>query len=685
MLGVALWENNLGVSIYDTFSWQRIRLIRGISRVRAIAFSPDSQHILSGDDVRRVMLWDCTSGERLLVMKGHTDGVTSLAFSHCGKQIASGSTDDTVRLWDSQTGVMLFVLKGHTLLVSSVKFSPHGHQLVSGSWDGTIRFWNTETGEAVVVWSPSLGGIYSLDISPDGQWIVSGHKEGDLRLWDAASGNPGLVLRRHSEFILGVAFSPNGQLIASSCMDRKVFLWDASTGDVVSTFGSRLGRISGVAFSPDGLTIAMGSYEKRVLLSEVNSSKSNIETQDQIDGASIVAYSSDGLSILSVNGRGIVRVWDAKTGVGGSVLFELPSLSLITTLGISWNSNQIATGCGDGSVRLWDSSTGATGPMLKGHWMTVKNLACSACGRWIASSDFGRDVRLWDLHDLGQKYILVDIRRNSDCDGIAGLTFSPTGHELAVGSGNGKVWVFDPRTRGLLMCKRLKKRLSGVMEYSPNGQQLALVTEDSIVFWDLHSDERCSEMKVLVNSRTIYRVFQHIAYSPCGQFLVSSNSRRIIHLWHRRLGTENLESWSCVFALRVFHTDVRSLSWNPIVPMEFVTASRDGSVRVWRVSSDDGGVAVKMLWGSNIRILCTTSVVLEGATGLSPTHQKLLDQREAFDRVHSLNPIFLRLLAKGGGSVDRGPSSEDKRSHPEVIEWSTVEFAEVSEEESQRV
>ncbi|KAF9136677.1 hypothetical protein BGX30_010961 [Mortierella sp. GBA39] len=80
------------------------------------------------------------------------------------------------------------------------------------------------------------------------------------------------------------------------------------------------------------------------------------------------------------------------------------------------------------------------------------------------------------------------------------------------------------------------------------------------------------------------------------------------------------------------------LSWNPVVPTEFITASGDGSVLAWRVSRDDGTVAVKMLWGTNFMRLCATDVVLEGATGLSPIQCKLLVQRGDFNRrLYSVN------------------------------------------------
>lgn len=62
-----------------------------------------------------------------------------------------------------------------------------------------------------------------------------------------------------------------------------------------------------------------------------------------------------------------------------------------------------------------------------------------------------------------------------------------------------------------------------------------------------------------------------------------------------------------------------------------MTSSEDGSVRVWRKASNDSTVAVQMLWGTNIRTLCTADVVLEGVTGLSMIHRKLLVQGGAID------------------------------------------------------
>ena len=47
-------------------------------------------------------MWDATSGQEALTLKGHTDWVKGVAFSPDGKQLNSVSTDGTVKQWDAQ-------------------------------------------------------------------------------------------------------------------------------------------------------------------------------------------------------------------------------------------------------------------------------------------------------------------------------------------------------------------------------------------------------------------------------------------------------------------------------------------------------------------------------------------------------------------------------------------------------
>ena len=69
----------------------------------------------------------------------------ALAFSPDGSRIVTGSHDRTTRVWDATSGDELIVLRGLEGVVSSLAFSPDGSRIASASWsgDGTVRLWDT--------------------------------------------------------------------------------------------------------------------------------------------------------------------------------------------------------------------------------------------------------------------------------------------------------------------------------------------------------------------------------------------------------------------------------------------------------------------------------------------------------------------------------------------------------------
>ncbi|NMC20014.1 MAG: WD40 repeat domain-containing protein, partial [Thermogutta sp.] len=56
--------------------------------------------------------------------------------------------------WDAETGERLLVLKGHTNWVLSAAYSPDGRRIVTASEDNTAIVWDAETGEELLTFSP---------------------------------------------------------------------------------------------------------------------------------------------------------------------------------------------------------------------------------------------------------------------------------------------------------------------------------------------------------------------------------------------------------------------------------------------------------------------------------------------------------------------------------------------------
>jgi WD40 repeat protein len=66
-----------------------------------VSFSPDGRRLASASEDNTVRVWDAGSGQELLILKGHTDGVRAVSFSPDGRRLASASEDKTVRVWEA--------------------------------------------------------------------------------------------------------------------------------------------------------------------------------------------------------------------------------------------------------------------------------------------------------------------------------------------------------------------------------------------------------------------------------------------------------------------------------------------------------------------------------------------------------------------------------------------------------
>ncbi|AFY44686.1 pentapeptide repeat-containing protein [Nostoc sp. PCC 7107] len=131
-------------------------------QVHSIAFSPDSNKLVSGDFDRELKLWD-VKRQKLI---GHWYGyqkILSVAF-HPKKQIvASAGHDHIIQLWDvdDPNNVKLIkTFKGHKRTVESVVFTPDGKQLISCSQDQTIKFWQVEGEINISIHTLELGKPY---------------------------------------------------------------------------------------------------------------------------------------------------------------------------------------------------------------------------------------------------------------------------------------------------------------------------------------------------------------------------------------------------------------------------------------------------------------------------------------------------------------------------------------------
>jgi eukaryotic-like serine/threonine-protein kinase len=110
-------------------------------RNTAVAFAADGR-MATGTLAGLLQLRDA-SGQWLLDRQDHTAKIRALAFSPDGERLVSCSEDGEIRVRDSRTGATLLVLQEPRGAVVSLAFSPDGSRLATGIEDGTVRIYET--------------------------------------------------------------------------------------------------------------------------------------------------------------------------------------------------------------------------------------------------------------------------------------------------------------------------------------------------------------------------------------------------------------------------------------------------------------------------------------------------------------------------------------------------------------
>jgi WD40 repeat protein len=353
--------------VWDASTGQHLLTLKGhTDRVWSVTYSPDGRRLASASEDKTVKVWDASSGQDLLTLQGHTGPVNSVAYSPDGRRIASASHDQTVKLWDASTGQDLLALKGHTGVVFSVAYSPDGRRLASATWD-TVKVWDASTGQDLLSLKGHTIWVTSVAYSPDGRRIASsGSDDQTVKVWDASTGQD-LLFKGHTQYVSSVTYSPDGRRIASGSADDTVKVWDASTAQDLLTLKGHTASISAVCFSADHKRLASGSDDRTVKLWDAVAGQELLTLKGHTEGVTSVCFSPDGKRLASGSGiadpvrmayvGGEVKIWNSATG-RELLLPQVDGDATVTSVGFSADGKRVIARSDKGKVHSWDAATG---------------------------------------------------------------------------------------------------------------------------------------------------------------------------------------------------------------------------------------------------------------------------------------------------------------------------------------
>ena len=337
-----------------------------------------------------------------VMLKGHTEGVSSLAWSSDGSAVATAGDDRTIRLWDPVTG-------HQTGSLSEIARKGYGGPVVAFTRDlklAAVNYW----GEIAI--RTVSDGMVLLKIDP----ILDRGERSAFR-----------------PDVFAMAFSPDGKRLATAGSVAAtggphglpggiVIVWDTGTGKIIHKSGKLSTAASSIVWSSDGKRFAAGTNGAGGELPEA----------------------------------GEVRVWDAETGQilhSFQVKAEVAQGEWASAGDVAFapDGNRVAAPVTAGSrsapaglliddtgasVRVWALATGQVTRPVKGLKSSVGRVVFSPDGKWLATAGSDKVVRVWDVETGTELASLPNPGR------VAVVAFSPDGKFLAAGSNNGQVHIW---------------------------------------------------------------------------------------------------------------------------------------------------------------------------------------------------------------------------------------------------
>ena len=229
------------------------------------------------------------------------------------------------------------------------------------------------------------------------------------------------------------------------------------------------------------------------------------------DGASFVVGTRVGLWWYDVSSMSLIALWETERG-------------MISAVDFSPNGEWIATANWDGVIKVLDIQSGECIAQMKlSEKRNYKYITFSPDSKWIATADQWGIIKVLDVQNSLCVAQMDRGPHEKQSNDVYRLEFSPDGQHIAAII-KGQTYLWNPRT-GVPIAE-----FAGIkFAFSPDSRLLACENPpraaNNISVWDIATSERIAHFTEHGN------ILRTITFSPCGQFLASSDRNSKLHVW----------------------------------------------------------------------------------------------------------------------------------------------------------
>jgi WD40 repeat protein len=458
-------------------------------RIRAASFGPDGQTVLTGDDNWEAILWDRTTGAKLVGVKP-TGRVRAVALDRDGRTLLTGCEDTAqAQLWDlreaapkpaspdrlpqgpSSSGQLPRITKPlasfpHAGPVLAVSLSPGGRYLLTGSEDGMAHLRERATGPVARTVLNPRERVCSIAFAPDGTRVVTGCVDGQVHLWEAATGTPLGSPLRHPRRVNAVAWSPDGQTIVTGCVDGQVRFWDVATHALVGPLLRHPAAVDSLAVGGAGPLVLTGCKDGKARPWNAATRQLSVPVFEHAEGVVSVALRQDGRWFAAGCEDGTVQVWDAETHQPVAGFRHRSRVNWVT---FSLDGQTLLTASADQTARLWEAATGKPLRVFE-HQREVTTAVFSPDGLLVLTAGYEHKAQLWSVA-TGKRVGAPFRHSNTRPVLMSEAVFSPDGQTILTANwdGTARLWPVPVPAAGEVDHIRLWSQVITGMELDASG------------------------------------------------------------------------------------------------------------------------------------------------------------------------------------------------------------------------
>jgi WD40 repeat protein/tRNA A-37 threonylcarbamoyl transferase component Bud32 len=533
--------------------------------VDAVTFSSDGRLALTGSADRTARLWSVPTGQPVGPALEHRKAIRAVAFAPDGRVAVTASADGTARLWSVETGLPLAVPLKHSGAVSAATFSPDGQLVLTGSADRTASVWSVQTGKRL---GPPLrheGGVNAVVISPDGQTALTASPDKTARFWSVKIGEQLGSPMQHQHNVVAVAFSPDGKTALTGSFDRTARLWSVPTGLPLGPPLRHQNVVRSVAFSPDGRIALTGSFDRTARLWSVQTCQPLGPPLHHAGSVLTVAFSPDGRTAITGSDDNMARLWSVQ--VGQSLGLPLLHENVLRAVAFSPDGRTAVTASEDHTTRFWSVQTGEPVKPALEHEADVVSMIMSPDGQMLLSGCENGVARLWSVK-TGQPLGLPLRQRGS----VEALAFSPDAQTALTAGKDGMAYLWNVNTGHALGPPLQHRSWVRRATFSPDGKVILTGCNDGTIrIWDFKTGQ------VVGKPMRHHKAVRAIAFSPDGRLILTASEDKSAQLW-------SVESCRPVGPPLRHHASVVDVAFSPDGQMA-LTGSDDNTARLWSVKS----------------------------------------------------------------------------------------------------